>query len=692
MKKLSIRKSDAFLALFVVAVAAMLLMPLPTPLLDFLLVVNISFSLLLLLVGLYMPNALTLLAFPALLLLSTLFRLSLNVASTRLILSNGDAGQVISAFGGFLIAGNAVVGAVVFSIITVVNFIVIARGATRVSEVSARFALDSLPGKQMAIDADMRAGIISAEEARHRRDDLRKESQLYGAMDGAMRFVQGDAIAGLFIIAINIFGGLYLGIINGGMGFQEAVETYTMLTVGDGLVSQIPSLLISICAGIIVTRVSSGENTTLGTDLAAQLFKNSVLLYAAGILACLIGCIPSIPSWPFFVVALLLFRIAYKIQGKTQTSSSQSHREGKGGSSTGENESELKDPVVVHISQGLNHLYQLEEQNFHSWWYGLQQDFYEATGLMLPTVRIESDTLLPASNFCVSYRDVPLFSGEVPVDAIFVEMNPESAKALGCDIIAKELHPISGELVAWCVRNRFIQKLVEAADVSTYDPLEYIGLKTAVFFQQHPEEILSMFDVHSKLKDIQQKHPGLIAETFNSEFINVSRITKILNELVKEGISVKNFEHILESTAAYCSAYGASMVQQDDFDVQDIVSFIRVECKRQLTASQLSERNSLRVLTMSSELKDLLDHVTVDIHGNNLEIDDKMYNVLRRGILQIIEPIAARGVLPVSILCPFQYRDKIGKFLRSAKLSIGLITFEELDPALPVEKIGIWQV
>ncbi|MCB0352418.1 MAG: FHIPEP family type III secretion protein, partial [Bdellovibrionales bacterium] len=244
-----IQRSDFFLGVFVIAITAMLLIPLPTGLLDVLLVLNISFSLLLLVVGLYMPNALALLAFPSLLLLTTLFRLGLNVASTRLILSQGDAGRVIEAFGTFLIQGELLVGVIIFLIITIVNYVVIAKGSSRVSEVAARFALDALPGKQMAIDSDLRAGLLTAQEAERRREELRKESQLFGSMDGAMKFVQGDAIAGFFIIVTNIVGGLSIGLLQG-MDVADAVQTYTMLTVGDGLVSQIPALLISICAGI----------------------------------------------------------------------------------------------------------------------------------------------------------------------------------------------------------------------------------------------------------------------------------------------------------------------------------------------------------------------------------------------------------------------------------------------------------
>ena len=258
---MSFRFSDLALVAFVVATTALLVVPLPTPILDLLLVCNISFSILLLLVGLYIPNAQALFAFPTVLLLSTLFRLGLNVASSRLILSQGDAGRVIEAFGTFLIGGEILVGVIVFTIITIVNFIVISKGAGRVSEVAARFSLDALPGKQIAIDNDARAGLISAEEAKTKRDNLTREGQLYGSMDGAMNFVQGDAIAGFFIIVANIVGGIILGLFSG-MGIGDAVQTYTILTVGDGLVTQIPSLLTSICAGIVVTRVGSSDTAT----------------------------------------------------------------------------------------------------------------------------------------------------------------------------------------------------------------------------------------------------------------------------------------------------------------------------------------------------------------------------------------------------------------------------------------------
>jgi type III secretion protein V len=311
-----LRYADVILVALVVSITAMLIVPLPTILLDVLLVINISFSILLLLVGLYLPNSAALYTFPTILLLSTLFRLGLNVASSRLILSQGDAGQVIESFGTFLIRGQIVVGIIIFTIVTIVNFIVISKGATRVSEVAARFALDSLPGKQTAIDNDARAGVISADEARRKRDDLRRDSQLYGSMDGAMKFVQGDAVAGFFIILTNIIGGVYMGL-SAGMPLAEAVQSYTVLTVGDGLVTQIPGLLTSICAGIIVTRVSSVDVSTLSTDLRVQLFSQPITLLITGGILIVFAALPGVPAFPFLLVASIALLIALVVHKRS---------------------------------------------------------------------------------------------------------------------------------------------------------------------------------------------------------------------------------------------------------------------------------------------------------------------------------------------------------------------------------------
>jgi type III secretion protein V len=295
------RYSDILLALLVVGIVGMMIIPLPTLLLDILLTLNITIAVTILLVSIYIPDALKIAVFPTILLITTLFRLGLNISTTRLILLQADAGRVIDAFGNFVVAGNYVVGAVVFLILTIIQFIVIAKGAERVAEVAARFTLDAMPGKQMAIDADLRAGIIDFEEAKRRRQAIERESQLYGSMDGAMKFVKGDAIAGIIITCINIIGGFIIGVLQMKMKLTEALQIYTILTIGDGLVAQIPALIISTSAGMIVTRVASEDREShLGKDIGKQILAQPKAIAIASGLLLGLGIIPGLPFFPFF--------------------------------------------------------------------------------------------------------------------------------------------------------------------------------------------------------------------------------------------------------------------------------------------------------------------------------------------------------------------------------------------------------
>jgi len=685
-RSLFVKNSDIVLAIFVVFIAAMLLVPLPASLLDIFITLNISFSFLLLLVGLYIPNALALLAFPSLLLLTTLFRLSLNVASTRLILTDGYAGEVIQAFGDFLIAGDAIVGAVIFTIITIVNFIVITRGASRVSEVSARFALDALPGKQMAIDADLRAGTISAEEAGKKREKLRMESQLYGAMDGAMKFVQGDAIAGLFITATNILGGLYIGMFRGQMSFAEAISSYTILTVGDGLVSQIPSLLISICAGIIVTRVSSGENRTLGHDLAAQLFQSPLIVGIAGIIALVIGLLPDLPFLPFSITAFLLFGVTYllnkRLQGRREQIIRRERITYQNNRHIEEDEESRGDAVEIYFDH--HNLYQTYQQDsFRIWCEKLKHDFYNATGLHLPSFEIKSSDNLPNMHYKAYLRGIPLVSGAIPEDAFLLEINPQIAVAFGFEVIKKEKHPISGNEIAWCNNNQIANKLVDAFQIKAWLAEQFVAFKVARCLQLMPEELLSIVDTHSVIKDLQQKYPGLISEAFNTEFINISRMTSILQKLAIEGVNIKNFKQILESVASYCSMYGASMVQEDDFDVQDIVSFIRHNRNRQLLSGFLSFRGALKTIILSKNVIETFSNC-------RLVTDLQSKTELVRGIYSMLDAISIRGLGPVAIVSPVEIREKIRSFIQEKCNFVGVFSYDELDVAQKVEIIGMW--
>ena len=306
------RYADLGLAFLVVAVVGMMIVPVPPFILDLLLVLNISISMVMLLIAMYIPSALQLASFPTIILVTTLFRLALNVSSTRLILLEASAGEVIASFGQFVVRGNFVVGAVIFLVLLLINMLVISKGSERVAEVAARFTLDAMPGKQMSIDADLRAGALDLDEARQKRKDLGRESQLFGSMDGAMKFVKGDTIAGLIITAINIIAGIIIGVTQRGMTAGEAVETYSILTIGDGLVSIIPALLMSVCAGLIVTRVASEEeDANLGMDLATQVFAQpKAFMIAAGFIF-LVGLVPGLPTIPFAIMAIVIGGLSY---------------------------------------------------------------------------------------------------------------------------------------------------------------------------------------------------------------------------------------------------------------------------------------------------------------------------------------------------------------------------------------------
>lgn len=694
MLRSSSRASDLFIALFVVAITVLLLIPVPTFLLDVLLSVNLCVSLLLLLIGLYSPNALALLAFPSLLLLTTLFRLSLNVASTRLILTYAEAGRVIDAFGTFLIRGEVVVGLIIFAIISVVNFIVIARGASRVSEVAARFALDAMPGKQMAIDSDLRSGGITREEAEKRRDALRKESQLYGAMDGAMKFVQGDVIAGFFIVFVNIVGGFYQGL-SAGRPFSEVVHVYTVLTVGDGLVSQIPALMTSICAGIVVTRVSSGENTTLGADLGAQLFRRPGTVVFSGLLLMLVGLVPGLPHVAFLSVGAV-FAISGLVLSRREKPSMAAMVSGQDklallpgkfenlpapDSDGGELEFTLDGALLYRM-------FRLEAAAHLNWWNRFRQDFASETGLDLPALRVLPDDALAPCSFEICSGGVVVDRGRVPVDSLLIELNPVIAPVFGLEPLMEADHPINGSRVFWAAQTSRLRNITEAAGIRCLDFMQYIFLRAAKFVNDNPDEILSLSRVGDLLRDLEQKKEGLLGEPGRRHFVSLPRFTEILRELVKEGLGAQDFRQIVEAVAAYCSSYGVSPDQPENFDLHDIVSYVRISRRRQLLSRLLGPRRTLKAVIAGEETEALLK----DAHFENgtLGMPPEDFERLRDSFDNLIKPLRLRGVMPVALLCSREARPKASGFLRSCGQPAMAVCFDELTPQVPVEAIGVW--
>jgi len=695
-----LRYADVVLVALVVAITAMLIVPLPTMLLDVLLVINISFSILLLLVGLYLPNSAALYTFPTILLLSTLFRLGLNVASSRLILSQGDAGQVIESFGTFLIRGQVVVGIIIFTIVTIVNFIVISKGATRVSEVAARFALDSLPGKQTAIDNDARSGVISADEARRKRDDLRRDSQLYGSMDGAMKFVQGDAVAGFFIILTNIIGGVYMGL-SAGMPLAEAVQSYTVLTVGDGLVTQIPGLLTSICAGIIVTRVSSADVSTLSTDLRVQLFSQPLTLLITGGILLVFAMLPGVPAFPFLLVASIAVAIALVVHRRRADSPSLDTQTASFGRSDGllattltSRDAELEDPglCIVLDSGVLFRSYRANPSKWIAWWRSYQTGFFADVGVRLPDARVLADDLIPSSSYRVTSSGVEMVSGAVLPDALLVEISSCQAPLLGLRVLLEEDHPISGNRVFWCQSTPSIRRMLDAASVNSFDFFQYIALRIGSFCLRHPEEFLSVTDVHSLLRQLEKKHPGLIAEGFGKEFVSVPVLTDILQELIRQGISIRDFRAILESVASFCATSGISLDQERNVDVIGVVRHIRMHRKRQILRRHMGSARGLRVLTLSSDVERALNNAELAERTLPLAIDGAMFESLTLGLQTVLKPACEMGVVPVVVLCHGELRDKVVSLARGLNRFLFVVSYEELDPVLPVEQIGMWEL
>lgn len=694
-----LQQSDVVLALFVVAISAMLLIPLPTFILDLLLVVNISFSLLLLLVGLYMPNALALLAFPSLLLLTTLFRLSLNVASTRLILSQGDAGTVIQAFGTFLIRGEIVVGVIIFAIITIVNFIVVARGSSRVSEVAARFALDALPGKQMAIDADLRAGLIDPHEAEIKREELRKESQLFGAMDGAMKFVQGDVIAGFFIIITNIIGGLYIGI-SGGMSFGDAIQSYTVLTVGDGLVSQIPALLISICAGIIVTRVASAENATLGSDVGAQVFQRHGTLLFAGILLFLMALVPALPVLPFvtigilFIVSSVLVRKNFT-RARLEASLSKSHLPQLPGAVNQDNDIEkaTEEVFVINLDSAvLYQLYKASSAQYVQFWNVLREDFYNQVGLRLPSFSVSSNSSLLQKNYFIACHHTQLHKGTVPLDAILVEMNPVNAELMGLDYLSSDQHLLNGAKIFWAKDTPAARAILKAARVRFFDFMEVILLRLAGYFRETPDELLSISDVHLALKGIERRYPGLLADVIDQNFLNTSRLTELLQALVREGICIRDLKGIIEAAAAYCATDGHSLLVDSEFDLHDLISYIRVNQRKQFLSLLLSENGTLKSFSISENVEQIFEGLSIQSYAMPLPFSRQTFDKLHSSFQTLTEPFLSYGLGTACILCRPDLRFKVAAFLRSCHSCIRVVTFDELDPIVRVEPLGDWEI
>ncbi|WP_018606691.1 type III secretion system export apparatus subunit SctV [Uliginosibacterium gangwonense] len=577
------------IALLVVAVISLMILPLPTFAIDTLLAINIAISVVLLTVTMYIPNALHLSSFPSLLLFTTLFRLSLNIASTKSILLHAEAGHIIDSFGQLVVGGNLVVGLVVFLIIATVQFIVIAKGSERVAEVSARFTLDALPGKQMSIDADVRAGTLTAEEARHKRSLLAMESQLHGGMDGAMKFVKGDAIAGLVITVVNILAGIVVGISYHGMTAGEAANRFSVLSVGDAMVSQIPSLLISVAAGIIITRVSDEHQkkpASLGFEIGKQLVGNSRALFAASALLIGFALVPGFPSTLFVLLASIIGFAAFQVRrtrrGKAEAAAQEIpalQREGAKGDIPGINENApaFASPLAVRMAPDL--VSRINADKLNKAIAAERQVFTEEIGLPFPGVAMWKSPTLADNEYDILLLDVPTTSGLLPPNKVMLK-NPSETHLQHAEHIA---YSCGHEMGYWVEQSNSVAQI----EAGNYTSEELIAHHIVVQLRKHMHLFMGVQEAQWIMDRINSEYPSLIAEA--QKALPVQRIAEVLRRLLEEQVPIRNIKTILESVIAW---------GPKEKDLLLLTEYVRSDLGRFLAHRATGGTGQLKVVTL----------------------------------------------------------------------------------------------
>ncbi len=669
MNKLSSRNVAP--PLIIVLLLSMMILPLPAVILDVLFSFNIALSIMVLLIGLQTKKALDFIAFPTVLLMTTMLRLSLNVASTRVVLAEGHsgpdaAGKVIEAFGHFLIGGNYTVGIVVFIILTIINFTVVTKGAGRIAEVGARFTLDAMPGKQMAIDADLNAGLIGEDEARRRRAEVSQESEFYGAMDGASKYVRGDAIAGIMVIIINIFGGLIVGVVQHDMAFADAVKNYTLLAIGDGLVAQIPSLVISVAAGVVVSRVANNED--IGGQLVTQLFSNAKVVYVtAGIIGGM-GAIPGMPHFAFLMLAALLAGMAYVIaeQKKAADATPVVIEKPEVISETDEASWDDVTPVdliglevgyrlipLVDKTQGGDLLKRIK---------GLRKKFAQEVGFLAPTVHIRDNLELKPSSYRITLKGVDIASGESHFGE-YLAIDP--GMVTGALPGPTTTDPAFGLPAVWIDSNT--RDDAQNRGYTVVDAGTVIATHLNHIISMHAAELLGRQEVQQLLDHISKDSPKLIEDLVPKQ-ISLSVIQKVLQNLLTEGVHIRDMRTIVETLSEY-----ASQTQ----DTNELTALVRIRLGRAIVQQLFPIGNEVAVMTLDSNLERLLTQAMQGNGTTGSAIEPSMAETLSRQAESAAKQQEQMGMTPV-LLVSAPLRAALSKFLRRAVPHLRVISHEEL--------------
>lgn len=640
------RNTDILVAVGIMAVLAVMVVPLPAVMLDLALTSSLAISILILLVSVYITRALEFSVFPSLLLITTLYRLALNVATTRQILTHGHegpeaAGTVIKAFGHFVIGNNYVIGLVIFIILVVINFIVVTKGAGRVAEVSARFTLDAMPGKQMAIDADLNAGMINEAEARRRRREIESEADFFGAMDGASKFVRGDAIAGIIITLINVIGGILIGVLQKGLDASTAAKYYTMLTIGDGLLSQIPALIISTAAGIVVTR-SARNDDNMGTEMMSQLFINSKAVMLAGGVVTLLGVIPGLPFLPFFTMGGGMVSIGWfigRLQRERAENATRASEEQAAAPKKENIESMLPlDMIELEVGYGLINIVESDKSgDLLERISSIRKQFALDLGIIVPSVHIRDNLQLGSGEYRVLIKGNRVGGGTLRPDMLLA-MDPGNVSERIEGIPTKE--PAFGLDALWVYPGN--KEDAEIAGYTVVDLPTVMATHMTEIVRGHAHELLGRQEASALIENLKKTHPKVVEELI-PEQMSLGSVVRVLQTLLKEQVSVRDLRSIFETLADEASRTK---------DVEVLTEAVRKSLSRSITAKYLTEEGNLPVMTLAPQVEELVSNSLLQTEqGTQLVMDPHTAQKLITQIAHTVEDhpeIAAQPILLTS--------------------------------------------
>ena len=678
------RYNDITLVLLLLAVIGMMIMPLPTPLVDTLIGANMALSFVMLMMAMYVKTALDFSSFPTMLLFTTLFRVGLNITTTRLILLQADAGEIIFTFGEFAVGGNFVVGAVVFLILTIIQFLVIAKGAERVAEVGARFTLDAMPGKQMSIDADMRAGVIDMEEAQRRRERVSQESQMYGAMDGAMKFVKGDSIAGMIVVVVNIVGGTIIGITQNGMTVGDALQLYGVLTIGDGLVAQIPSLLVAISAGILITR-SGDSDQHVGAQIGGQIFSYPRALMMAGGMVFLFAMVPGFPKPQLFTLAFALFGIGYVLRGimtapeepdaKAELDKSLTPTvkpKASGAAAAGRDEFAPTIPIILDISEGLGA--GLNYDSLNNELATLRRALYFDLGVPFPGINIRPNAGMPGISYILHVNEIPMSHGHLEKGMVLVRDSLDNLALLGVEARRGEDFLPDVETV-WAPQAAQAQLL--KAGISCMDHARILAYHLSLLLARHADSFLGMQETKYLLDKMEERSPDLVREA--TRLLPVQRIAEIFQRLVQEQVSIRDLRSILEALIEW---------SPKEKDTVMLTEYVRSALRRQISYMYSKGQNMLPAILMDPSVEETIRKaIRQTSAGAFLALDPEVTQRFIAALGETAGQYTQHTQKPV-LMASMDIRRYVRRLIEKDHYSLPVVSYQELTPEITVQPVG----